>query len=106
MTVSLDILRANASLAELEMALQQTEQNHSFELVSVAAGTVGGASASIATFRHRDGAAAPSPLVLFVVANSWTKDQQEAALNSTGKSVVCYASLLVAGQRKNVAVLR
>ena len=106
MAVSLDILDANASLASLEATLQQTEADLRFTLLSFAAGMVTGQRGNIVTFQHRGAAAAPAQVSLQVVDGGLSKDEQEAKLNTSGKVVVCYGSLYVAGQPQNVVALR
>lgn len=106
MAVSLDVLNANATLAELEATLRQTEADTRFDVLSLAVATAGGQRASMVTFKHRGTAAPPAPLSLLLVDGTSSKDQQQATLNTSGKSVICYGSLFVEGQPRNVAALR
>lgn len=104
MAISVDILDANAKLAELEKAIQQTEALP-FRLISITIGVAGGKPASLVTFLK--GAAAPAaPISLEVIDGALSKDQQQAHINGNGKTVVCYGSLYVQGQPQNVAAYR
>lgn len=104
MPVSLDVLDSDAPISDLEQAINQTEQL-GFRLLSIATGLVGGQRANLVTFAQ-DGGSNPSPVSLAVIGSSLTKDRQEAALNTSGKSVVCYGSLYVQGRPQNVAAYR
>ena len=105
MAVSLDVLDAHATLADLQKTLRQTEEL-GFQLVSITIGIVGGTPASLVTFSQSSAGNPPTSISLEIVDGGLNKDQQEAALNGSGKPVVCYGSLFVEGQRRNVAAYR
>lgn len=92
MAISLDILGAHRTLAELQHAIRQTEALP-FELLSFAVGIVEGASASLATFVHRVAGGPLPPITLEEIAGNLDRNQQEVELNKPGKQVVCYGSL-------------
>jgi hypothetical protein len=104
MPVSLDVLDSNAPISDLQNAINQTERL-GFRLLSMATGFVSGQRANLVTFAQ-DGGHNPPTVSLAVIDSSLSKDQQEAALNTSGKSVVCYGSLYVQGQPQNIAAYR
>lgn len=105
MAISLDILGAQRTLAELQQTIQQTEALP-FQLLSLAVGVVGGAPANLATFVQTLAGGLLAPITLEEIASTLDKNQQEVELNKPGRQVVCYGSLYVGGQQRNVVAFR
>ena len=105
MAISLDILGAKRTLAELQQAIRQTEALP-FQLISLAVGIVSGAPANLATFVQSAAGGLLAPIFLEVIAENLDKNQQEVELNKPGRQVVCYGSLYVQGQARNVVAYR
>lgn len=107
MALSLDILASDKPLAKLQETLQQKEQL-GFELVSLAQCLVAGQSANLATFRLPDNAGNAKPVTLALVDGNLLLQEQDDQINKSfgGKTVVCYATILVEDQPANVVAFR
>jgi hypothetical protein len=105
MAVSLDVLGADKTLADLEKTIRQTEELE-YRLVSIAVGFVGGALASLVTFSQAPAGSPSGSISLEIISGDLSKAQQEAKLNEGGKQVVCYGALYVQGQAQNVVAYR
>jgi len=108
MAIKLETLNTNDTLANLQAALSQFEQN-GFELITFAKGIVSSAQANIATFRFLAPGSAPGPLTLMPESGANPLPQQETDLNNGeagGRQVISYAVVLVQGKEANVAAYR
>jgi|HubBroStandDraft_5_1064220.scaffolds.fasta_scaffold39998_5 hypothetical protein len=108
MSLKLQVLDANGTLGNLQIAIGQTEQL-GFQLVTVSMCQIESQPANLVTFRRLAPGSAPGPLSLISVPPANTLNQQQDALNSGeagGKQLVCYATIFVAGAEANVAALR
>jgi hypothetical protein len=108
MSIKLDTLDANDSLANLETAIEQTEQL-GFELITIAKGIVGSQPANVATFRRLVPGTAPGPLTLVQELGANPLPQQDTDLNNGeagSKHLISYAVALVQGKEANVAAYR
>jgi hypothetical protein len=108
MAIKLETLSANDTLANLQTAIGQFEQN-GFELITFAKGIVGSAPANIGTFRFLAPGAAPGPLTLAEEPGVKLLPQQQTDLNASeagGKQLVSYAVVYVQGNETNVAAYR
>jgi hypothetical protein len=110
MSLELYILNANDSLANLELAINQTEQL-GFELISLAKGFVSKQPANMATFKRLTPGTSPAGGVANLVEEPPESQlsQQEDDLNAReadGKKLISYAALYVKGNETNVAVFR
>jgi hypothetical protein len=105
MSVSLHVLAANKTLADLQEPIRQTEQLE-YRLVSIAIGFVSGARANLVTFSQAASGDPPPSIFLEIISGDLSKAQQEAKLNEGDKQLVCYGSLYVQGQAQNVAACR
>jgi hypothetical protein len=107
MALRLKTLPTNATLAELQTAITQFEQNE-FELICLSRGTVAGLASSTATFRRTPGKK-PGPLSLKKVDGGLSLLEQETQADNgetPGKKLISYALLFVEEKETNVAVYR
>ena len=108
MALKLATLSANDTLANLQIAIVQTERL-GFELITFARGVVGGQPSNTATLRFLAPGTQPGPLTLIEVPGSKSLPDQDVAVNAgeaAGKQLICYAALLVQGNETNVAAYR
>ncbi|MFA6563860.1 MAG: hypothetical protein WCV00_18305 [Verrucomicrobiia bacterium] len=107
MSFSLDILASDKPLADLQTAVQQKEAS-GFELISLAQCLVAGQLVNLATFRVLDSVGNAKPIKLDPVNGNLPLQQQDDQINQnfSGKTVVCYAAILVEGQPVNVVAYR
>jgi capsule polysaccharide export protein KpsE/RkpR len=109
MSIKLATLNANDSLANLETAINQTEQL-GFELITFAKGMVTSQPADLATFRRLAPGTPPAkPLTLVQESVTNQLAQQQADLNAgeTGsKQLISYSVVYVQGAEANVAAYR
>ena len=105
MPVTLRILDANATLASHEATLQQTE-DLSFRLLSFTTGIERGRPANLLTLRQDTAGPPPSPIRLEMVDGELDQAAQEAQLNTGTSVLVCYGSLYVQSQPRNIAAYR
>jgi len=105
MSVTLRTLDATATLAGLQQAIRQAEEL-GFRLNSFMAGRAGGRPANLVTLLQATAGVEPTPLDLEIIDGSLSQDDQEARLNASAKEIVCFGSLYVEGQARNVAAYR
>ena len=105
MTVILRTLDGNAGIPMLTDAVRFNEQ-FGLRLVSLAAGQLGGQRANLATFRQGETVPPARPAVLELVDGALNQDQQQAQLNTPGRTCLCYGTLYVEGAPRNVAAYR
>jgi hypothetical protein len=77
-----------------------------FQLMSLSVGVVSGAPANLGTFVQTSTGGLLAPITLEEIASNLDKNQQEAELNKAGRHVVCYGSLYVGSQQRNVVAFR
>ncbi len=103
--VTLEILGAQSALSEHQSAIQNREEL-GYRLLSLGVGYAGGLAANFVLFNQAD-AGIPTDLVrLEELSPTLNRDEQQAALNGFGVTVVCYGSLSVDGRLRNVVALR
>ena len=105
MSVTLRILDANATLASHEVTLRQTEAL-SFRLLSMTTGHERSKPANLVTLLQDPSGLPPSPLRLEMVDGGLDQAAQEAQLNGGARVLVCYGSLYVQNQPRNIAAYR
>jgi hypothetical protein len=105
MPIVLRPLAADSDLAALTRDIRQIE-TLGFELVSIAAGHMGGLAANLATFRDTPGPRPARPIQLEAIDGSLGQDDQEARLIAPGRECVCYGTLFVSTTPRNVAAFR
>ena len=105
MPIILRPLGADSDLDALTREIRRIE-TLGFELVSIAAGQMGGLADNLGTFRDTTGDRPTRPIQLEVIAGSLGQDDQEAKLIAPGRDCVCYGTLFVSKAQKNVAAFR
>ena len=105
MPIILRPLAADSDLAALTRDIRHVE-NLGFELVSIAAGQLGGLPGNLATFRDTTGAPPTRPIQLEAIDGTLDQDDQEARLIAPGRECVCYGTLFVSRTQRNVAAFR
>ena len=105
MPIVLRPLAADSDLAGLTRDIRHME-DLGFELVSIAAGHMGGVAGNLATFRDITGARLVAPIQLEAIDGSLGQDEQEARLIASGRECICYGTLLVSRTQRNVAAFR
>ena len=105
MPIVLRPLATDSDLAALTRDIRHIE-NLGFELVSIAAGHMGGLAGNLATFRDTTGARPVRPIQLEAIDGSLGQDEQEARLTAPGRGCVCYGTLFVSRTQRNVAAFR
>ena len=105
MSVILRPLDANSDLAGLTRDIRHIE-NLGFQLISLAAGQLGGLPGNLVTLRDSDGDPPANPIQLEVIDGALGQDQQQALLTAPGRECVCYGTLYVSRTPRNVAAYR
>jgi hypothetical protein len=103
----LHIIDAGSSLQAIERRIHEAEDGTFFELVSLAAATVGGRDVNVIAFRPNP---ARGRLLLVEIDGGGTLSSQEldvcARRERGGRRLVSYGAVWVGGRRANVAAYR
>ena len=103
----LHTIDAGSSLQAIERRIHEAEDGTFFEVVSLAAATVGGRDVNVIAFRPQ---AARGRLVLAEIDGAGTLARQEldgcARRELGGRQLVSYGTVWVGGRRANVAAYR
>jgi len=107
MAVTLRVLDPADNLANHQKALRQTE-SLSFRLLSISVGRQNGTTANLVCFLQQASGPPAAPVSLETIDGNRDQMAQQAVLNAraAGRSLVCFGSLYVAGELRNVAVYR
>ena len=105
MPIVLRPLAVDSDLAALTRDIRHIE-DLGFELVSIAAGQIGGVAGNLATFRDTTGAGPARPIQLEAIDGSLGQGDQEARLIAPGRECICYGTLFVSRAQRNVAAFR
>jgi hypothetical protein len=105
MPIVLRPLDANSDLARLTTDIRHIE-NLGFQVISIAAGHMGGRPGNLVTFRDSNGDPPPQPVQLATIDGELSQEDQEALLTAPGRECVCYGTLFISRTQRNVAVFR
>jgi hypothetical protein len=105
MSISLELLSSNASLAQHQSWIRKKEES-GFKLISFSTGKSNGEPSNLLTLWQQHDIEPPVPIRLEIIETSLTPIQQEERLNSAVRRTVCYGTLYVEGKLENVAGYR
>ena len=104
MSITLNVLDANANLTDHENTIRQFEEL-AFRLISISIGRESGNKGNLVTFSDED-VGGLKPIKLKIISSDQNRIDQEAQLNEPGQVLVCYGSLYVQGKQQNIAAFR
>jgi hypothetical protein len=105
MSIVLRPLDANSDLAGLTTDIRHIE-NLGFQVISIAAGHMGGLPGNLVTFRESNGDPPTKPVQLATIDGALGQEDQQALLIAPGRECVCYGTLFISRTQRNVAVFR